>query len=531
MKQRTWMAVAALAIASAASAQDIYKVEQVTNKDLNGTARFVSMGGAMGALGADISTMGTNPAGTALFRRSDIAMSGSLNIQPDAEDFYDRGKTRASFDNIGFVVAARNGDSGVKFVNFGFNYQKSRNIKNFIGVQNFNTGGLSQSLQMLDLSYVNGWLDYRYEEDWDLTTPLTKLGYDTQILEPIYDANGKIDGYNPVEAQSYDYKRVQWGGTQQYDFNIAMNWEDQVYAGLTIGVYNVNHHSATDYTEWLPDANGALHDYYMINEERLSGTGWDIKMGLILRPIQESPFRIGLAVHTPTFYRLTQDAYLYMNSPFAQFNSKGEMISDFTEASAEVWDNRYNIRTPWKFNLSLGTTVGNFLALGAEYEFSDYRSASISYDDYYDDWNNYWDQSVKDKPLNAEADRFLKPVSTLRLGAEARLAKGVFGRVGYNFVSAPLEKDAYLNLFTDSPSYFYSTNTDYVNLGATHRATAGLGIRGKHFYADVAYQYQTQKGELYTFHVPDMHSEENRLQAADIKLNRHNVMLTLGYKF
>ena len=32
---------------------------------------------------------------------------------------------------------------------------------------------------MLDLSYVNGWLDYRYEEDWDLTTPLTKLGYDT----------------------------------------------------------------------------------------------------------------------------------------------------------------------------------------------------------------------------------------------------------------------------------------------------------------------------------------------------------------
>ncbi len=525
------MAVSAMTLATAASAQDIYKVEQVTNKDLNGTARFVGMGGAMGALGADISTMGTNPAGIGLFRSSDINMTGSVNIQPDAEDFYDINKARASFDNIGFVVAARNGDSGVNFVNFGFNYQKSRNLKNFIGVQNFRTGGLSQSLQMLDLSYVNGWLDYRYEEDWDLTTPLTKLGYDTQMLEPIYDNNGKIDGYNPVEAESYDYKRVQWGSTQQYDFNISMNWEDQVYAGLTLGVYNVNHHAATDYTEWLPDANGGLHDYYMINEERLSGIGWDIKMGLIVRPIEESPFRIGLAVHTPTFYNLTQDAFLYMNSPFALYNDKGDQISNYTEASAEIWDNNFNIRTPWKFNLSLGTTVGNFLALGAEYEFADYGSACISYDNYLDEWNNYWDQGVKDKPLNREIDRFLKPVSTVRLGAEARLAKGVFARVGYNFVSAPFEKDAYLNLFTDSPSYFYSTNTDYVNWGDTHRATAGLGLRGKHFYADMTYQYQTQKGELYTFHVPEQAGEQNRLQAADIQQNRHNVMLTLGYKF
>ncbi|MBQ5880345.1 MAG: hypothetical protein IIW61_01865, partial [Bacteroidaceae bacterium] len=248
-------------------------------------------------------------------------------------------------------------------------------------------------------------------------------------------------------------------------------------------------------------------------------------------PIEESPFRIGLAVHTPTFYNLTQDAFLYMNSPFALYNDKGDQISNYTEASAEILDNNFNIRTPWKFNLSLGTTVGNFLALGAEYEFADYGSACISYDNYLDEWNNYWDQGVKDKPLNREIDRFLKPVSTVRLGAEARLAKGVFARVGYNFVSAPFEKDAYLNLFTDSPSYFYSTNTDYVNWGDTHRATAGLGLRGKHFYADMTYQYQTQKGELYTFHVPEQAGEQNRLQAADIQQNRHNVMLTLGYKF
>ena len=40
-------------------AQDIYKVEQFSGEDLNGTARFVGMGGAMNALGADLSAIGT----------------------------------------------------------------------------------------------------------------------------------------------------------------------------------------------------------------------------------------------------------------------------------------------------------------------------------------------------------------------------------------------------------------------------------------------------------------------------------------
>ena len=55
-----------LLISAPLIAQDIYRMESFTANDLNGTARFVGMGGAMGALGADISVMGTNPAGIGL---------------------------------------------------------------------------------------------------------------------------------------------------------------------------------------------------------------------------------------------------------------------------------------------------------------------------------------------------------------------------------------------------------------------------------------------------------------------------------
>ena len=51
---------------SALFAQTQYDAARIANTELNGTARFVGMGGAMGALGADISVIGTNPAGIAL---------------------------------------------------------------------------------------------------------------------------------------------------------------------------------------------------------------------------------------------------------------------------------------------------------------------------------------------------------------------------------------------------------------------------------------------------------------------------------
>ena len=52
-------ALGMLMIAPWGMAQTIYDGAKLTGKDLNGTARFVGMGGAMGALGGDISTMGT----------------------------------------------------------------------------------------------------------------------------------------------------------------------------------------------------------------------------------------------------------------------------------------------------------------------------------------------------------------------------------------------------------------------------------------------------------------------------------------
>ena len=49
-----------LAMATASAQKCLWMRKKLLGNDLNGTARFVGMGGAMGALGGDISVMSSN---------------------------------------------------------------------------------------------------------------------------------------------------------------------------------------------------------------------------------------------------------------------------------------------------------------------------------------------------------------------------------------------------------------------------------------------------------------------------------------
>ena len=61
------------------NAQSTYNVIPMFNPELTGTARFVGMGGAMSALGGDISVMSSNPAGIGIYRSNDFAATASLS--------------------------------------------------------------------------------------------------------------------------------------------------------------------------------------------------------------------------------------------------------------------------------------------------------------------------------------------------------------------------------------------------------------------------------------------------------------------
>lgn len=134
------IALGMLMIAPWGMAQTIYDGAKLTGKDLNGTARFVGMGGAMGALGGDISTMGTNPAGIGLYRSSDVMTSFGFSLYGNESQYlgkkFNSDLTKGDFNNIGFVFSSKIGnETPLRFVNFGFNYHKAKSFNNNMRMQ------------------------------------------------------------------------------------------------------------------------------------------------------------------------------------------------------------------------------------------------------------------------------------------------------------------------------------------------------------------------------------------------------------
>lgn len=176
--------------------------------------------------------------------------------------------------------------------------------------------------------------------------------------------------YLPVQGA---YTSKERGGLHSYDFNVALNFYDRIYLGATIGAYSVDYSRNSIYRE---SYEGDVSTYSLENWFDTSGTGVDFKLGVIVRPFESSSFRIGAAIHTPTWFNLEDRTSAIMTSDI-DMNSNGiiekdELFEYDTMEFPGESKTKYQLVTPWKYNLSLGYTIGRSVALGAEYEYSDY---------------------------------------------------------------------------------------------------------------------------------------------------------------
>ena len=109
---------------------DAYKFSQY---DISGTARYMSMGGAFGALGGDISSISTNPAGLGIYRSSEVLTTMSLSSVKAKTNWVgtkmDDSKTKFNFDNIAYVGYFPTGnDEGVIGWDVGFSYNREKSF-------------------------------------------------------------------------------------------------------------------------------------------------------------------------------------------------------------------------------------------------------------------------------------------------------------------------------------------------------------------------------------------------------------------
>lgn len=482
MKKIIYTIAIFLGIIAFTNAQNSTDALRYSQNFIGGTARSVSMAGAFGALGGDLTCLSYNPAGIGVYRKSEFVFSPSVNYSlNDAsylENSYSDFKYNLNFDNIGFVGTFNSGsDEGWISTNLGISFNRLNNFNQNVLIQGENQNG-SITDYFARLAHGKNSETFNYFNEG--------LAWDTYLINPVDSLVNTYESVMDIYGETQRKIIKTEGGINEMAISLGTNYSHKVYFGATLGIQSVRYEENSMYSEEDLDFEIDSFASMEYNQHLLTqGSGMNLKLGAIFRPIDW--IRVGVALHTPTFYDLTDK---YSNNIKATYDSGVEHTASSPSGKFD-----YELSTPLKAIGSMAFVIKQTALVSFDYEFVDYTTARLRSDDY----------SFFDENLNIQ-DNFVA-VSNIRAGAEYRIGPYSI-RGGYSLYGNPYNKNNVDNKTT------YSS------------FSGGFGIREDDFFFDIAYVLTKSKTNYYMYD-PSVISVE----PASVTNLKHKVVATFGFKF
>ncbi len=430
-----------------------------------GNARYISMGGAFGALGANTSAFSLNPAGIGLYNNPEFNISPSI-LNTSSNSYYNGGqgedsRLNAGISHIGIVLTNEylkvNTRGKWKNVQFGFaiNQLKNFNRKAYINGNN-NTNSISDMYAELAKGVSVQEIEDNFNNEFTYDLNPAWWSY---LFNNIENTNTYVGNAPPGGV--FQGKFIEsWGSLNEVSLTFGANYDDLLYFGATIGIPYFNYKERTLYTEDalredIPESTYrsiAIHD-------RLDsqGTGINLKLGIIARATDW--MRLGLAIHTPTYYAQIKDEWdMTINSSWDSFTDESN--------SSDIGYFEYNLSSSLKAVTSVAFIIKKYGLISADFEVVDYSKSSLDSPNYHFPYEN---QDIRS---------LYKATGNLRLGTEWRVANFSF-RGGFNYYGNPYRGS--------------------VNDGSATSYSFGLGFKERNFYLDIAWVTTDQSEDYYLY--------------------------------
>ncbi len=481
------------------SAQTAGDALRYSSLQYTGTARTIGVGNAIGALGGDFSALSINPAGIATYRRSELTVSGGY-FGSNSNSLLTSGgnnatlsdlNEKATFNNVGLIFASNPSEGGDwKTSNFGIGYNRLADFNRTIYYNGTSAGSLVTV--------------FKNQAELGMFDNLGNiLAYDTQALfdttvngqKSIYsDFNGK-ERANIHRSQTV----TQTGGVGEGVISYGGNYRDKLSLGATIGIPFVNYTYANTYGEDNAPAQVSTFKSLTYKDNyTTTGTGINLKIGAIYKFTPE--LRIGVALHSPTFYALSDTRNAYMNYTYTVQGK--DYFNESTSADVRT---DYTITTPFKTMINGAYLFGKNGFISADAEYVNYAGArlritapdsisSLSKDDL----------KTYEATVNNDIQTKYKSAFNFRLGGE--LAFNILRlRAGFNLFGSPNLGD---NTYRNAYSF-------------------GLGLRGDNIFLDLAYRNEDQNFSYQPYNA----AEAARYVNVDVKNRISTIVTTVGIKF
>ena len=479
----------------------------------NGTAREQAIGGAMGSLGGDITANYINPAGLAFYKTNEFVVSPGWGFNSVSTGYLSTNTKDMSGSH--FIM----GTSGIisgwgdqkSSTAISLSVNQSADFKNHFSYQGkndyssaaeaygeeFYNSGLSveQALAEPGLSYGTRMALYTYLID------TTMGGLGPPLVQPvnILASGGQLGQYTDVRT---------CGGITEIALGFAGMNNEKFYYGGSLGIPIVNYQQTIQYTE--SDLSGNNHNnfgsYNYTESYSSTGAGVVFRVGGIYRP--NLNWRIGLAVHSPSFYYLTDKVSATMVTNTEDYAGTRSVESATMDQMANAGNSfKYQLYAPWHFLISGSyifpgqVTEGKMGFITADIEYQTNTSSKFSFQP---DNGNQPDNSYFD-PLNNTVKSYYKNTFNFRMGGEYKMDELAF-RIGGSYSMNPYR----------SP-----------DLKANHATfSGGVGYRKYGFFIDLTYVEAISNDVNFPYRL----SQKDNLYST-VKSYAGNIILSFGMKF
>lgn len=553
MQTRYWLlAAASLYTFATLQAQTVVDATRIGQNNIVGTARYNAMAGAFGALGGDPTSMSDNPAGLGIYRgTSEFSITPNLAFSHTASDGSEKAKDKKadfSVSNLAYILSVKTPRCN-RLVNYnvgiGLNHS-ARSNRRYSTVLDNPSGSFGGFLAATTNNFLynegkmfeqESWLTG--DESWDDTNApfLGLMAYDTwavddrtETIDGVKKNLGGVEGYNEkYTLQSYQRMSVrEKHRNDECNISAAFNWGDTFYAGFTLRISDFNSTIVSTLQEdYDYNYNGDYLDYE--NGLETSGSGVGFNIGLLWKPLDQ--WRIGAAVHTPTWYQMRDVYYGAMNT--------NDNVDYWSETGTYDYDYRYY--SPWEYQLSTAYIFGTRAILSLEWDVRDFDKMKYLADR--DVYKDHQEAKRYFRLNNSAIKEFMKAQHTYKAGLEYRFNKSLSGRLGYSMTTSPYE-DSFgedngtcllENPDTAGNGIYYQTSTkpNYSILKDQQYFSGGIGWRGKMWYLDFTVSDQIVKEQvaMYPTTLDNYFDEVTYADHIDLTTSRLNYELTIGMKF
>ena len=336
------------------------------------SARVSAMGGAFGALGADLSCMGINPAGLGMYRRGDLALTAGFHGATTSSQWGTRlqeaGSVEAVASNFGVALTYPSVDSDWPFFTLAVGHQNRMPFTQRVNIDGVATEHTISDLfvsQAIDDAEVYGYASTDDAlENGDIFGYSASLAWRTDLLLPDDDAlyASAVDGSVAIDR---DIDRS--GRLAETQIAFGTTFQDLVSIGATLGLPKVSFEETSVHREDPVSAGSSLNSWRFEESLRVSGKGVLLRLGVLARI--SGSLRVGLAHQTRGRLTLLDT---YATSIRTSWMDESEL-----SATSPTSNSEYLMFTPDRTTVSTSFLMGKFGVLNADYVRSDMRRGEL----------------------------------------------------------------------------------------------------------------------------------------------------------